>query len=113
MRHADPVLVTRLLIEIEAESFADTQADWPLGKGAHPELGPLQIGEHGDRPPRLALDGSDNVIAGLMVRMRAVAEVEAEHVRPDLEQSADGLGAGAGRPQRRDDLGLAMTMHGT
>ena len=48
----------------------------------------------------------------LVVVVRAVAEVEAEHVGAGLEQRADGLAVGAGRAERGDDLGVAMATHG-
>ena len=46
-----------------------------------------------------------------MVLVRAVAEVQAEHVRPGLEQAADDLRAGARRAEGGDDLGVAVTAH--
>src|SRR4051812_34184385 len=46
-----------------------------------------------------------------MLLVAAMAEVEAEHVSPGLEQRPDHLRAGARRSQGGDDLGMAGAAH--
>ena len=47
----------------------------------------------------------------LVVLVRAVAEVEPEHVGAGAEQRLDGLRVGAGGPEGGDDLGVAVAAH--
>src|SRR3954467_13353566 len=83
-------------VEVEADPITFLQRDWPLGQAADPQFRPLQVGEDRDGPPGLSFDRADDVVARLVLRVAAVAEVEAEHVRSGLEQRPDHLRAGAG-----------------
>jgi hypothetical protein len=61
----------------------------------------------------LLLDPTNDIVARLMVLMRAMTEVKAKYVRPGFEQRPDHLLIAAGGPQRRDDLSFSMTTHDT
>jgi hypothetical protein len=98
-------------IEIEAKRFAGHEIDEAVGKRAHAQLRPLQVEQDADRPPGIALDPADDLEALAMLLVRAVAEVQAEHVGAGVEQRAYGGGVRARGPERGDDLGVALTAH--
>ena len=81
-------------------------------ESAQAQLRPLQVEQHADRPAELLLQRADGFQAPRVVGLRAVAEVEPEHVHAVLEQGADGPLVGRGRPERGDDLGAAGASHG-
>ena len=97
MRHADAILVSWLVIQVEAERRART----------------MQIGKDRDRPSCFLLDPTNDIVARLMVLMRAMAEVKAKYIRPRFEQRPDYILVAAGRSQRRDNLSLSMAAHDT
>src|SRR4030095_16493504 len=74
------------LVEIETIGAAGLQLDQAAGKGADSQLRSLQIHQDADRTPALLLDLADEVVALLVILVRAVAEIEAEHVGAGLEQ---------------------------
>ena len=102
---------TRRLVHVEAQLLASLQRHRPLGEGAQPELGALQVHQNGDGMPVLLLQRAQQVDALAMVVLRAVAEVQAKDVGAGLEQRTQPLAGGRGRPQRGDDLGEAIAMH--
>jgi hypothetical protein len=84
-------------VEVEADPVPLFDGDRTLGQASDPQLGPLQVGENRNGAPGLLLNRAHDVVALLMLLVAAVAEVEAEHVGPGLEQGANHLGAGACR----------------
>ena len=91
---------------------AGRQLDRALGEGAEAQLWPLQIGQDADRAPGIAsrpAGSSSN--AGAVIVLRAMAEIEAEHVDAGIEQRADALVGRAGGPEGRDDLCAASAPH--
>ena len=82
MRHADAILVSWLVIQVETEQRTCRQLDRSIGERADPELRTLQIGKDRDRPSCFPLDPTNNIVARLMVLMRAMAEVRAKYIRP-------------------------------
>ena len=111
MRHADALLVTGSAVQVEAELGPGGERHRPSAKVPTRSFGPCRSARTPMGRPDLPLDGADGVVALLMVLVRAVAEVEPEHVRPGLEKAADDLRAGAGGAEGGDDLGVAMTAH--
>ena len=105
------LLVALRLVEVEPEVVAARQGDPAVGEAADPELGPLQIHDRADRPAAVLLDLANDREARRVVLVAAVAEVEAEHVGAGIGQLADPLLGRAGRTQRRDDLGAAVSAH--
>src|SRR3546814_14087195 len=65
-----------------------------------------------DRPLQLVLDRADGLIALSMVVVRAVAEVEAEHIGAGAKELADHLLAGAGGAERGEDLRISLASPG-
>ena len=106
-------LVAGQPVEVEAEALPGRQLGLAAGDLADPQLGPLQVEQHADRPVRRRLQLADDGVARLVVVVRAVAEVEPEHVGPGLEQRLDGGGVRGGGAQGRDDLGVAASSHGS
>ena len=88
-----------------------TSAIWPFLERADSEFRPLQVREDADGSAGLILDRADEGVAGAMLGVARVAEVEAEHVHAGLEQRADGRLVGARWPEGRDDLGAAVASH--
>src|SRR6266496_3166363 len=78
---------------------------------ADPLLRPLQVDKNSDRPSNALLDGSDEFVALLVILVGAMAEVQAEHIRPCVEQATDDLRTGACRSQGGNDLCVAVTAH--
>ncbi len=112
MRQRRAGLVAGLLgVEVEAEGLADLQLDAAVLEDADAELRPLQVHQHADRPVEIFLDLADDVVARLVVFMRAMGEIQPEDVGPGLEQRLDLLARRAGGSQGRDDLGLALASH--
>src|SRR3954452_7336526 len=111
MGQRDPVAGAGCGVEVEANPLAFFKSDRTLGQASNPQLGPLQVGEHSNGPPGFLLDRTHDVVALLMLLLGAVAEIEAEHVGPGLEQRPDHFRAGARRPEGRDDLGVTVTAH--
>ena len=109
---ADMAGVARGRIEVEPKRLPDRQLDPTLPEAAEPELGPLQVGDDGDRPPDGFLHGADRPVALGVLLVAAVGEVEAERVGARLVQGAHALGPGARRAEGRQDLGGTVTVHG-
>jgi hypothetical protein len=105
-------LVAGHLVEVEAEALPGGELGLAARDLADPQLGPLQVQEHADRPAGLLFQLADDRVAGLVVGVAAVAEVEPEHVGPGLEQRLDGGRVRGGGAQGRDDLGFAAASHG-
>ena len=112
VRQPDPHRVARRGVEVEPKRTARLECDGSAGEGADAELGTLQVGEDADRPSYLLLDRPDRLVAGLMIGMAAVAEVEPEHVGTGLEQGPDSRSIRARRAEGGDDLGVAVASHG-
>ena len=83
-----------------------------IGEAADADLRPLQIHQDADRPLQLRLDRAQDLVGLAVVLMRAVAEIEPEHIGAALEERANDRLRRAGRPERGDDLGLACAFHG-
>lgn len=111
MGHLHPVGIAQRRIQVEPEPVAFLKIASACGELAHPQFRSLKIGQDGDRTARLCLDRADDVMAGAVVGVAAMAHVQAKHVGAGVEQRADHvLGAGS-RSQRRHDLHIAMSSH--
>ena len=89
MRQRHPLARARRRVEVEAERFALGEPYRAVREPPDPQLWTLQVGEDRDRPAGFLLDRAHDVVARLMLLVAAMAEVEAEHVGPGLEQGAD------------------------
>ncbi len=82
--------VARRRIGVERESVPLVQFGAAVGEQAEPELRPLQVDEHADRPARLLLERADHRDPRAHVVMRGVAHVDAEDVGPAPERATRG-----------------------
>ena len=96
---------------VQHEAPARLQFDAPALEGADPELRALHVGHDAYRAQGVALQLAQDAVAPRMVLRPAVAEIEAEHIDPGLEQRLDGVCARGRRPERRDDLGPPLAAH--
>ena len=108
MRQAHAMLVARRLVEVEPQPRAVLEHHVAGGEGADPELRALQVGEHADRAADLLLETADRIEAGRVVGVRAVREVQPEHVDAGDEQPLDHLGRGRARPDGGNDAGAPV-----
>ncbi len=90
--------------EIQPERLPGLQRHPPRLEAAHAQLGPLHVGQDADRAADLFLQRADDRDAGGVILVRAMAEVQAEHVRAAAEQPAEHLGRAAGRADGGNDL---------
>ncbi len=111
MGQGNPCRIARRFIEIKPEGRAIFQHNRTFGKAADPDLRPLQVGENGDGPAAFLLQLADDLIARRMVRMVAVAEIEAEYIRPRKMHGLDRFRIGAGRAEGGYNLGLTLSSH--
>ena len=93
--------------EIEAEALPGLQLHAPAGKPADPQLGALHIGENADMAVEFLFEVTDHGDASGVIVMRAMAEIQPEHVCSRLKQPRQHLRRRTGWPQRGDDLGAA------
>ena len=88
MRQVDAQALARRRIEVELEWLAGLQMHPPAAKPPDAQLGSLHIGQDADRAVEPVLQLADHREAGGVVLVRAVAEIEPEHVGAGLEQRA-------------------------
>jgi hypothetical protein len=105
------VLVARLLAEPEAHGGAALQHHGAVLQRPDADFGALQVLEDAYGAADLGLERADRVVAALVVLLRAVTEVQAEDVGASFEQTAEHDGLGARRPERGDNLRLALPLH--
>ena len=79
-------------IKVEAETRAGDQGGHAARQLPDSQLGPLQVQQDPDRMIELSFQIADDVEAGPMVVVSAMAEVQAEDVGAGLDQGANGLG---------------------
>src|SRR5947208_13782119 len=111
MRQRRTPVVTRLARQVEAERRAGLEVDMALGEPADAELGALEVDQDADRPVIFLLQPADDVEALAMIGVAAMAEIEPEDVGAGLEQAADHLRRRARRPERGEDLDVALASH--
>jgi len=80
MRHADALLRPRTAVEIEFEAVARGKLHAAVCKGSKAELWALQIRKHTDRARHLFFDRANDVVALLVIFVRAMAEIEPEDI---------------------------------
>ena len=85
---------------------------WPVCRNTRPpeklptrSFRSLHVGENADRALEAILELADQCEARGVILVRAVAEIEPEHIGAGLEQARQHLGRRAGRAKRGDDLG--------
>ncbi len=79
---------------------------------AQPDLRPLQVGEDPDGVALGVRGRADHVVHPLVVFTVAVAEVQPRDVHAGLDQLADPVRGGRGRPERTDDLCASTHVRG-
>ncbi len=99
------------LVHVQAEHLAGLQRRLAIFELAHAQLGALQVHQHADGAAGLAFQGADGFVALQMVLVRAVAEIQAEHIGTSQEQALDGLGRGRGGAEGGEDLGVTGASH--
>jgi hypothetical protein len=111
VRQAHPRRIAGRFVQVQPEGRARHKRDRAGGKGADAQLWPLQIQQHRNGPPHLALDVPDQRQPLPLLGMGAVAEIEPEHVRARIEQGANGGPVRTGRTERGDDLSMPLASH--
>ncbi|MOA32648.1 hypothetical protein D3C78_1538860 [compost metagenome] len=111
MRQVDAGAVARGGIAVEHEYIARAHRDLAGGEGADAQLRALQVGQDRDRAASFGLDLAHGIVARAVVFVRAVAEVQPEHVGARLEQFADYRDVGACGSKRGNDLRFALASH--
>ena len=111
MRQTGAARIAESRIEVEAKGLSFDQHYRTVREGAHAQLGPLQVGEDGERPAEILFKLTQQCEAGPVVGGAAVAEVEAKDVDAGDEQRSHRLAVGAGGAERRDDLGVSGSSH--
>ena len=91
--------------------MAGLQMDAATAEAADAEFRTLHVGQDADRAVEFFLQFADHGEAGGVVRVRAVGEIQPEHVGAGLEQAGHGLQRGTGGAERGDDLGAAAAAH--
>ena len=98
------------LVEIEAESRADLEIDPTAGELADPQLGPLQVADHGDRMKRVLLDLADRLVGLLHRGMVAVAEIEPKSIGAGFIERGNHVPTVGRRAQGRENFRLALAV---
>ena len=112
MRQRDRVLVARRARSSTKRTVSPlSSSSRPSRNGADADLRTLQILQDADRPADLPLQGPDRGMDPGVVVLRAVAEVQPEHVDAGQEQGLQRLRSGAGRSDGGDDLGVTVPSH--
>jgi galactarate dehydratase len=111
MRQIRARRIARLVREVEPERGAGRQRNRAVGERSDAQLRALHVGQHADRTPDALLDGADLLQPLAVLLVRAVAEIEPEHVDAGEKQRTDHGLARARRAERRDDLGIAVSAH--
>ncbi|OIQ62965.1 hypothetical protein GALL_554990 [mine drainage metagenome] len=91
MRQVHALYVARCGVEVEAEFLASLQVNAATAEGADPQLGALNVGQDADGAVELFLQLADHGEAGGVVLMRAVGEIQAEHIGAGLKQAGHHL----------------------
>jgi len=99
-----PIVGAFAIIHGDADGFTVRPERGTVGEAAESDLGALQVGEHTDGAPGVVGGGADPLVVGLVVGVRAVAEVQSCDVHPGFHQCPDGLVGGGGGAERTDDL---------
>src|SRR5690606_18934366 len=86
VRQADALYRAGRGVAIERELGARYQHDLAFGKRPDAQLGALQVCQDGNRAAYHALYFADGFVTNSVVFLSAVAEIEAEHIGPSLEQ---------------------------
>ena len=108
MRQIDPGLVAGGRVEVERERFAVAKVA-PFGNIADTKFRPLQIDENADRAADFLFERADHRDPLAHAVVRGMAHVDAEDVRPRLEQLRENLAIGRSGAERGDDLDAAAT----
>ena len=74
-------------VQVQPERLAGLQMHTAAAEPADAQFGALHVGQNADGPVELFLQFADHGEAGGMVLVRAVAEVQPEHVGAGLEQA--------------------------
>ena len=97
--------------QVHAKPCALYQFLTAVCKRAHAQFRTLKVGQNADRSAQIGLDLANMDIAGTNIVMRAMAHVQAEHICPRLEQSADHGVVTGGRTQSGHDLHIPKASH--
>ena len=89
MRHLHPRRIAGRRVQVEPHLVARLDRNLDVGEPAQPQLGPLQVGQNAQWPAQGGLGSAYRLKRRGVVVMRAVAEIEAEHINPGLGQSLD------------------------
>src|SRR5204862_8037189 len=98
-------------IEGEAKPRTVHELHRAVSEGAQSQLRTVEVQQHADRSIEVGLDRADQREPLLVVGMRAVAEVQSEHVGAGANQRLDGGAIRARGAEGGDDLGVAGALH--
>jgi hypothetical protein len=111
MGQVHPRLVPRGRVGIEDEIRTLGEKNGILLESADPQLRPLQVHQHPDRPAVCDLDVPDHAHEFAHAFVAGVAHIDAEHVGAGRKQGGDHLTARRGRTEGGNDLGAAPAPH--
>ncbi|MNS73196.1 hypothetical protein D3C72_1066290 [compost metagenome] len=111
MGQVDPALITRRGIEVQAQGLAAYQLHLAFGEFANPQFRALKVHQNAQWIIQLALDFTNPLETLGVVRVIAMAEVQAEDVDPGQHQLTDGVDAVGGRAERGEDFDLFIRRH--
>ena len=96
-------------VEVEPELLAGLQMHATAAEAADAQFRTLHVGQDADRAVELCLQLADHGEAGGVVLVRAVGEIQPEHIGAGLEQARQHLRRRTGGAERGDDLGATAT----
>ena len=105
-----PVVVAGDVLDGDPDPLAGRPLDRAVGEPAEPDLGALQVGQHGDVAPGQLGGPAHLAEAPAVLLVLAVAEVEPGDVHARVDEGAQPLEAVGGRTQGADDLRAACHM---
>ena len=99
-----PVVSAFAVVDGDAHRLAVGPICGSPGEPPEPDLRTLQIGKDADRSPGDVGCRANPLVAGLVIRILAVAEIEPRHVHASLNQRPDNVVFTGRRTESADDL---------
>ncbi len=94
----DPVMVAGAILDGDPYPLTGAPLDRAVGEAREPDLGPLQVGQHGQVAPGQFGGGPHLLEPPTMVGVLPVAEVQPGHVHPGVDEGSRPVSPVRGRP---------------
>src|SRR5699024_6016348 len=98
------IMIADDLRDRDAHGLAGAPFGLPPGELAEPDLGPLQVRQHADRPTGPVRRGPHPFVGEPVIVVPAVAEIQPGDVHPGIDKSIYMLLRRCGRPQGANNL---------